>query len=482
MSCHSSLVLVLTPACALSEAPAVAGTPPSDVPPTPASPTSQRISNAASAELEDPSQLTPEIASTQYFTPYSSPEADNITPQPHHTPHAVDSSHLNFASPFLRQDAADIPAAEPQTSSPPVADAPSEEPQFASSPLLVDIPPEFDSDQHRYEPQPAEASIYTAGNSQQAALSEPTFAQAQPAEASLTKAESSEDIVPSASGPPAETPLDIPSAPLREKAGPLNEHDTDLSRQDFALQAAALQAPYPDTSRPPPSYTSNSIFGFQPLQQPTSLPPLGQSLTQEPNTTGDSAVVAQTREGSPELSQPSATSEGMLGKGASAGGSSYPNTPDRSNRAPAAASPDYETPQSLQSASAAPSDIAGIAMTACRPLTPKLAVIAGSVHALYLVTRYGFHWPSIFAYAPFGLCCSIMQQHSSEKGVRVSCAFIRVMQLRRSCWLQQGHAVEKGLLARHATAVKAHVAWPMICLTLLHVQYALPLLSQGCHC
>ena len=134
-----------------------------------------------------------------------------------------------------------------------------------------------------------------------------------------------------------------PAVPLREEAGPLNANDTDMSRQDFALQAAALQAPYPPAPNPSSRYTSRSTFG-QPQQQPQLSAPADQ-LSQNVDLTG-----------SYESAQ---TGEKKLGEGYSES-SSYPNTPDRSTRAPPAASPDYVTPQGSSQSSITPSDAEGM--------------------------------------------------------------------------------------------------------------------------
>lgn len=120
----------------------------------------------------------------------------------------------------------------------------------------------------------------------------------------------------------------------------------------------SLQPQVTPSPAPVPSsrYTSHSTFG-QPLQNSQSATP--EQLQQDVSHPQYQSAQFQS------VSQSQSVSGATLPAGETKldasmnEGSSYPNTPDRLNRAPPAASPDYTTTQGSVQSSATPSDAEG---------------------------------------------------------------------------------------------------------------------------
>ena len=123
---------------------------------------------------------------------------------------------------------------------------------------------------------------------------------------------------------------------------------------EFDTVQPGQQAPPSPAPTPTFRYTSHSTFAQ------SQQPPQSDQLNLPVDNTG-SYQSAQTGEASyAEKNQNLGPNEG----------SSYPNTPDRLNRAPPAASPDFATPQGSVQSSATPSDAEGTSST---PITPTSA-------------------------------------------------------------------------------------------------------------
>lgn len=130
---------------------------------------------------------------------------------------------------------------------------------------------------------------------------------------------------------------------------PQHQPDSHFDIPEFDAVQHGQQTPHPPAPIPTSRYTSHSIFA-QPQQQPR--PPPTAQLNVFMDNTGSYESAQSGEAGYAEKKRDLCLNEG----------SSYPNTPDRLNRAPPAASPVFATPQGSIQSSATPSDAEGMSL------------------------------------------------------------------------------------------------------------------------